>query len=803
MKITKFAAVSLAALSFSIATSAAAEEASAETSAEASAAADEAQMQSSRDIVVQAEIGFRNRNEETEPVLVYDEDYFQRFEPLTAGDALKRVPSVTFLSDVLESDGARMRGLDPGYTQILINGETVPGTNADRSFFLDRIPAELIEQVEILRSSSARRTGDAMAGTLNIKLRDGFTMDGGYVRGGALFYDDGKVKPTGGLYYGGPLGPGRILFGANVQGRYNPKEKQSFRFGDSPENSEFSEQDDFDNREDQTDTRNGTDYATNAAWSFDNGVTKFELSGNYVRTDRTETERSFEYNDPTAISGSVNGTPPGNLLTDNENVNDIDQENYSIAAKASHEWSLGTSSFKAAYGRFDDDQNETEFEINFDDDEPEFAPEFEPEFEGTQILSKISDKELSFQLDHEIPLNPNMNMVFGGFLQNRDRDTSIFSAEQGTVLPASTHSWNQFVDFPSALAGDFEEFEPEDGGLNTIEEDRLDVFALLEGSASNVKYEFGLRWEHTDVNINDETVDPELAETTVKYDFLLPSASVKMDLGDGRITLSGARTVRRPRFDYISPALLEAEYGDNDLRGNPRLLPESAWGVDLGYEHRIGGMGVVGVNVFYRDVSDLIELTTMLDASGNPIPGSEQDEDEENIEAFVLQPRNVGSGKVWGIEFDMSASLSFVGLPDTGVFGNLSLLDSEVEDFMGKRRFNGQSKYVYNFGFIQNLRDWGAAFGATYRKQGEAFSRTVAEEVTTTYGADLEIFVEKRFGESFTIRAVGSNLLNGKKKEVFNKFDTIQDQIDRNFDEYELESEEAGPVFQVIARYAF
>src|SRR3546814_20824481 len=27
----------------------------------------------------------------------------------------------------------------PGYTQILINGERVPGTNNDRSFFMDRI----------------------------------------------------------------------------------------------------------------------------------------------------------------------------------------------------------------------------------------------------------------------------------------------------------------------------------------------------------------------------------------------------------------------------------------------------------------------------------------------------------------------------------------------------------------------------------------------------------------------------------------------------------------------------------------
>lgn len=221
--------------------------------------ADAEAAKTARQIVVQADIGFRNRSEEAQPVLVYDEEYFQRFEPLTAGDALKRVPSVTFLSDVIESDGARLRGLDPGYTQILINGEKVPGSQADRSFFLDRIPAELISQVEIVRSASARRTGDAVAGTLNIVLRDALSMDGGYVKGGGLLFDDGEVKPSGGFYYGGPMGPGRVLVGANIQGRYNPKQKKSLRYGDSRENNANFATEEFDNREDQSDVRNGTD----------------------------------------------------------------------------------------------------------------------------------------------------------------------------------------------------------------------------------------------------------------------------------------------------------------------------------------------------------------------------------------------------------------------------------------------------------------------------------------------------------------------------------------------------------------
>lgn len=177
----------------------------------------------SQEIVVLGSVGYRNRSNEAEPVLSYDSEFFQRFEPLTAGDALKRVPSVTFLSDVIESDGARLRGLPPGYTQILINGERVPGTNADRSFFLDRIPAELIDRVEIVRSSSARRTGDAVAGTINIELRDGYELDGGYVRAGALYFDDEEFEPSLGFVYGGAVGPGRLLLGLNLQGRHNPK----------------------------------------------------------------------------------------------------------------------------------------------------------------------------------------------------------------------------------------------------------------------------------------------------------------------------------------------------------------------------------------------------------------------------------------------------------------------------------------------------------------------------------------------------------------------------------------------------
>ncbi|HUH23738.1 MAG TPA: TonB-dependent receptor, partial [Brevundimonas sp.] len=230
---------------------------------------------------------------------------------------------------------------------------------------------------------------------------------------------------------------------------------------------------------------------------------------------------------------------------------------------------------------------------------------------------------------------------------------------------------------------------------------------------------------------------------------------------------------------------------------NPNLQPETAWGFDLGFERRLGRRGVVGVNAFYRKVDNLIEEVN------TGLAGSADDEDTPEIEAFVYTVDNVGSGEVYGLEFDLSTPLDFIGMPLTGVFLNYSWLDSNVTDFIGDRRFNSQSDYVLNVGFTQDVPTWGLAFGATYREQGDAFSRVLAEEVVTSYGGDLEIFIEKQIASNITLRLTGSNLLDASKDEVFDKFGSVEDQIDRKYDEYELESEKGGPVYQLVARMAF
>ncbi len=717
-------------------------------------AAPQAPTSSLEEVIVTGEPVMRNRTDDVVSTLSYDLEFFQRFEPLTVGDALKRVPSVTFLSDVLESDGVRLRGLDPGYTQILINGERVPGGEADRSFFVDRIPAELIDRVEVVRSSSANRSGDALAGTINIVLRDALALDGGYIRAGALLFPDDEVGTTFGAVYGGQVGPGRLLVGASVQDRRNPKLKFSQRF-DEPGGT-------LDNVEVQTDVRDGTDYSFNAAYEVEVGGGTLDLSGVFVRTDRFADEDSIEYAD--GVQTDVN------ILSINDNDVDIRTDNLALRARYERDMLGGETRIKLGYAAFDDEQEEFENEAEYLRDGLPF-PE-EDRYTAELEFRDLQDEDMSFAVEHSRSIGDDVELEFGVQTVSKDRDSTTVIADRVRFnipnAPAPRPAQPPFVF---------------DTNSYVIEETRIDPYVMVSGESGALKWEAGLRYETTDTTIAG--VDNDFA-------VLLPSASLRYRLSDSdRLTLSVARTVRRPDFDDLAPVTLEEERGDNDFRGNPLLEPETAWGVDLGFERRLGRRGVIGVNAFYRDVTDLIEdVNTGLEGSGGP-------------GTFIESIDNVGDGQVYGVEFDLSTPLDFIGMETTGVFLNASWLDSQVEDVFGERRFNNQSDYVVNFGFTHDIPSWGAAFGASYRKQGDAFERVWAEEVVTSYGADLEIFIEKQIFSNTVIRLTGSNLLDSSKDEVFDKFDDQADQIARDYDEYELETESAGPVFQLVMRVAF
>lgn len=744
-------------------------------------------------IVVQGEIAYRDRTSDVAPTLVYDLEYFQRFEPNTVGDMLKRVPGVGFVgSDIMEYDGAQLRGLGGGYTQVLINGKKVPGAGDDRSFYVDRIPAEMVDHIEIKRSASANRSGDAMAGAINIVLRDAYVFNGSYIRVGLNRWYDGETNPTFGAVTSFEALGGRLLAGFNVQDRYRRKEKRSDRFTDNTLAEKVS-------WEDQTETKDGRDYSANLSYTADLGDSgRFSIDGFYIKTDRDVSEVSFEeeLDDDETIDSRVPGLDP------------YDQKNYGIGAEYKFDMIGGTTVLSADHARFENSQATTEGEEvfvggaeNWDDIWSVDGAEWdETAYEAEAVSAK--DSETGFKLAHMRPIG-GAELEFGVDYRTKKRESLVaryeWEAEEQGQVPA----------FPA-------DYELDGSVASLIEEKRLDPYIMLSGKGEVFSWEAGLRYETTKSEV--QYVEDEESEGRVDKDYneLLPSVNLRWDVTEAdRVNLSLARTVKRPNFNELVPALLDGEFGDNDYIGNPELAPETANGLDLGFEHRLGRKGVVGLNFFYRDVKDLIEIVN----TGEP---SEEMQDtweemiedgdavdladamaQEPAESWLYTSANVGDGKVWGFEFDLSTPLSVFGLDNTGIFVNYSWVKSEVEDFMGTRPFNDQAKSVYNIGFIQDLPSVGASFGLTYRKQGDARARLLGEEAIIRYGAELDAFVEKRFGDSFSVRLSANNLLDASKDEFFDKFDTQADQLDRDYDEYELETEQAGPSYQLVARWAF
>jgi outer membrane receptor protein involved in Fe transport len=733
-------------------------------------------------IVVQAEIAYRDRSDAIAPTLSYDLEYFQRFEPNTVGDMIKRVPGVAFVgSDIMEYDGAQLRGLGGGYTQVLINGKPVPGAGDDRSFWVDRIPAEMVDRIEILRSNSANRSGDAVAGAINIVLRDAYEFDGSYVRIGVNRWDDGEINPTFGAVTSGEALGGRVLAGVNVQDRYRSKTKRSDRYADPSRDELLS-------FEDQVEVKDGRDTSANLSYTADFGdAARFSLDGFYVRTDRdvSEVSREVEFDDGDVIEADVPGFNP------------IDQDNWGVGSELKFGMAGGETEIDLDHARFEDDSSVTEESIEFVNGEWDAA-------EAEAQTVDASDAETSLKLAHERDIGGGLMLEFGVDYRDKERDATY-----------SNFEWEAEEERDPVV------YELDSIVASLIEETRIDPYLMFSREGDGFSWEAGLRYETTESDVAYvEDGDLEGAASN-DYDELLPSLHFKWDLSDAdRLSLSLARSLKRPNFNELIPATLEGEYGDNDYVGNPLLDPETANGIDLGFEHRLGRNGIIGVNLFYRDVTDLIELVNTGEPSEDALDSYADDieelMDEEGLsedeaiallpfdpDSFLFTSANVGDGQVYGIEFDLSTPLTAFGLDETGVFANYSYVKSDVEDFLGERRFNDQAKSVYNLGFIHNLPDAGASFGATWRKQGDAFSRILAEEVLVRYGDELEAFVEKRFGDNLSLRLSAYNLLDASKDEFYDKFDNQDDQVDRDYDEYEIESEEAGPAFQIVMRWAF
>ncbi|MFT4996895.1 MAG: outer membrane receptor for ferrienterochelin and colicins [Chitinophagales bacterium] len=696
------------------------------------------------EVIVKGAPVFRDRTNSVSPELEYDTEFFQQFEPVSVGDMLKRTPGVAFSSDVGEYDSPQLRGLGASYTQVLINGRRIAGSSADRSAAVDRIPAEMVDRIQIIRSPSADQDSQGVGGTINIILKDGASLEGGSVRLGVLSFDDNEYRGSSAISYGAQNNDITWSAAAIFSERYVAKKKTE---------TVTTPEGELDTFEKESDIRDTDDISFSASVTFQlDKNSSLAFNANKIITDRSEnqTEEASEVNDD------------GDLELDGLARDAVDIDEDTLTLGTIYMQNFGKSSnweASADYSRTEATEDAEKFERDdFESTE---------EFDVIENLD-ISDEELIVAVSVGTELTNGLTLKAGlvASLKEREETLTEFDVESDGMING--------IDL-------LQTYE--------VEEDRLDGFIMGEKAfGEHAILELGVRVESTDRTIENEVSATDSSETHIN-----PSAHFSYQVGvDGTFRASFARTVRRPAFTELSPTIEEDEPEDGDARqGNPNLEDEVSNGLDIGFEQRVLGRGIVGFNAFYREVSDVIEEIGSPRATGG------------SLYTF----NNSGDGDVWGIEMDFNIPLS----EQTGLFANMTWLDSEIEDqFTGEtRRFRDQPDYVYNIGITHNIPSWDMSTGFSYQQQGQSLQVDLDREVELEYDGNLEAFIEKRFANDYVLRLTGTNLLDAEKREHFSNYDgdsaeeILANNIAGNVDNFEREVETAGPVITLTLRTRF
>lgn len=147
-------------------------------------------------------------------VNVLSKERIQELPDQNAAETISRLPGISIQRSGGEGQKVIIRGLDPKYTQITVDGVKIPSLDeVDRSIDLSSISSEMLEEIEVLKSYTADQDADAVGGTVNFTMKRAqdalnaqVRVQGGYNN---LQDDYGDHKITVSLsdrFFGGALG---------------------------------------------------------------------------------------------------------------------------------------------------------------------------------------------------------------------------------------------------------------------------------------------------------------------------------------------------------------------------------------------------------------------------------------------------------------------------------------------------------------------------------------------------------------------------------------------------------------------
>ena len=462
-----------------------------------------------------------------------------------AGDVLDNIPSVS-----VDLDGnILLRGNDAA--RILINGKPSSLVGID-SKFLQQLPSDAIEKVEVITSPSARYEAQGSGGIINIILRKtkklglngSLSSNIGYPKSTGissnLNYRDGKINFFNSSGFSDRVSPGT---GYNYSEYYN---------GDQP--STFFEE----NRETERD-RNSFFTNNGIEWYLD---------------DKTSIVGTFFYNQAKSDDLTINNLDEidenGNILNQtvrDENEKDID---------SNREYNLNFER------KFNDSGHKLIIDLQYDNSkEWEDALISENNILNEVIASDASSESYLIKGDYVNPIGENKQFEAGFRISQDDNitDYRVFDNENN-VLTEDLNQSNLFQ-----------------------YKEQINALYTQYGVKVEDKYSFliGLRLENTVKDINQLTIQDFSNKNETG---LFPTFNFGLEISENEtLTFGYNRRIRRPWSRSINPFPTKIS-PINIYRGNPDLNPTYSNNIDFGYLKKYKSSFTINTSAYYQKATN-------------------------------------------------------------------------------------------------------------------------------------------------------------------------------------------------------